>query len=55
MLGKIRRMHFRDKISVREIARRTGLSRNTVREWLKRSEMTEPEYPKRTSPSRLDP
>lgn len=26
----IRRMHLRDKLSIREISRRTGLSRNTV-------------------------
>lgn len=55
MFAKIRRMHFRDNVSVREIARQTGLSRNTVREWLRRSEMTEPQYPKRATPSVLDP
>ena len=32
MIGKVRRMHRRDKKSVREIARLTGLSRNTVAE-----------------------
>lgn len=30
MLAKIRRMHLRDGIGIREIAKRTGLSRNTV-------------------------
>jgi DNA-binding transcriptional regulator LsrR (DeoR family) len=30
LLNIIRRMHFRQKLSNREIARRTGLSRNTV-------------------------
>jgi len=30
MIGKVRRMHVRDGRSVREIARVTGLSRNTV-------------------------
>ena len=34
MLGKIRRMHVRDKMSVRAIAKRTGLSRNTLQKWL---------------------
>ena len=29
-LGKIRRMHVRDKTSERSIAKRTGLSRNTI-------------------------
>ena len=53
MLAKIRRMHFRDGLPLREIAKRTGLSRNTIRRWL-RSGQSEPVYPRRTSPSRLD-
>lgn len=35
MLAKIRRMHFRDGLPLREIAKRTGLSRNTIRRWLR--------------------
>ena len=38
MLGKIRRMYLRDKLSLHEIARRTGLSRNTLRRWLREPE-----------------
>jgi transposase len=34
LLGKIRRMHVRGKMSERAIAKRTGLSRNTVHKWL---------------------
>ena len=30
LLNIIRRMHLRQKLSIREISRRTGLSRNTV-------------------------
>ncbi|EIE46771.1 transposase [Pseudomonas aeruginosa PADK2_CF510] len=41
MLAKIRRMHFRDGLPLREIAKRTGLSRNTIRRWL-RSGQSEP-------------
>lgn len=37
MLAKIRRMRFRDQLSVREITRRTGLSRNTIRQWLRKA------------------
>jgi len=33
--ARIRRMYFRDGISIHEIARRTGLSRPTVRKWLR--------------------
>ena len=47
MLAKVRRMHIREKLSIREIARRTNLSRNTVRQWLKSPEMSEPKYPER--------
>lgn len=47
MLAKIRRMHLRDGIGIREIAKRTGLSRNTVRAWLRQSAVVEPKYPKR--------
>ncbi|MBS3910444.1 MAG: helix-turn-helix domain-containing protein, partial [Hydrogenophaga sp.] len=38
MLGRIRRMYLRDKMSLHEIAKRTGLSRNTVRSWLRTPE-----------------
>jgi transposase len=38
---------------IREIARRTGLSRNTVRKYLASQEL-EPAYPARKSPSKLD-
>jgi transposase len=38
---------------IREIARRTGLSRNTVRKYLT-NKVIEPEYPPRKSPTNLD-
>ena len=40
MLAKIRRMHLRDGKSIREISRVTGLSRNTVRGWLRQQDVT---------------
>jgi transposase len=56
MLAKVRRMHFRDGLSIREVCRRTGLSRNTIRKWLRRPDVTEPLYPKRSSkPSMIGP
>jgi transposase-like protein len=48
------KMHVRDGLSIHEIARRTGLARNTVRDWLRRPAVTEPKYPKRDSPTKLD-
>src|SRR5450631_1921154 len=44
MIGKIRRLHFRQKKSLREIVRLTSLSRNTVRKWLKAPVRREPKY-----------
>ena len=34
MIGKIRRMHRRDKKTKRQISTETGLSRNAVAKWL---------------------
>ena len=55
MLAKIRRMHIRDGLPIREIARQTGLSRNTIRHWLRQPAMQEPRYPARQVISILDP
>lgn len=54
LLSVIRRWHGRDQLSIREIARRTGLSRNTIRKYLANGEVT-PKYPARKSVSKLDP
>ena len=48
MLGKIRRMYLRDKLSLHEIVKRTGLSRNTIRRWLRSAEETAPPAYRRT-------
>lgn len=53
LLGIIRRWHLRDQVPLREIARRLGISRNTVRRYL-RSEITEPSYAERRASSALD-
>lgn len=53
LLSVIRRWHFREGMPIREIARRTGLSRNTVRKYLNSKEL-DPRYPARKSPSKLD-
>lgn len=55
MLAKIRRMHFRDGVPLRDISRRTGLSRNTIRRWLREPSTGEPKYAKRVVSSVVDP
>ena len=55
MLAKIRRMHQRQGLSLREISRKTGLSRNTIRRWLRQEEMVVPAYPARAARSVVDP
>jgi len=53
LLSVLRRWHHRDGMPIREISRRTGLSRNTVRKYLA-SGVVEPKYPKRKTPSKID-
>ena len=53
-LAKIRRLYSRNKLSIREICRKTGISRKTVCTWLREAEMVEPEYPVRAGVSKLD-
>ena len=54
MLGRIRRMHLRDKLSLHEISKRTGLSRNTLRKWLKvPQEVEAPRYSRPKSYGKL--
>lgn len=53
-LSVIRRWALREQMSIREIARRTGLSRNIVKKYLRAGEEM-PRYAKRTSSSKLDP
>jgi transposase len=51
MFGKIRRMYFRDKLSLHEITKRTGLSRNTIRKWLRTPDKAAPpQYRRRGEP-----
>lgn len=54
LLSVIRRWHFRDKLSIRDISRRTNLSRNTIRKYL-RSDGVEPKFKVPDRPSKLDP
>jgi transposase len=54
LLSVIRRWHFREGMPIREIERRTGLSRNTIRKYL-RSGTVEPVFKVSVRPSKLDP
>ena len=53
LVGKIRRMYLRDNMSFSEISRRTSLSRNTVKKWLKVPEAAPPKYRRRDTPGKL--
>jgi transposase len=55
MLGKIRRMYYREGLSLSEIARRTSLSRNTIKKWLKTAEGAEPKYRRKGGETKIAP
>jgi len=54
LLSVIRRWALRDNMPIREIARRTGLSRNTIKKYL-REGAVEPSFKTPPRPSKLDP
>ena len=54
MYAKVRRMRFRDGLSISEIARRTSLTRNTVKKWLAEPARSEMKYERPAGPRKLD-
>lgn len=54
LLNVIRKLRLREKLPIREIARRTGLSRNTIKKYLN-SGAIEPSFATPDRPSKLDP
>jgi transposase len=55
MFGKVRRMYFRDRLSISEIARRTSLSHNTIKKWLATDSGNVPKYRRSPAPTKLTP
>jgi hypothetical protein len=53
-LAKVRRLHLREGKPIKEVSRQLGLSRNTVRKWLREPEMAKPVYPARVVATKLD-
>lgn len=53
MLGKVRRLFHRDGWTKSEIARGTGLSRNTIKKWLSESSGQGPKYRRESGPGKL--
>ncbi len=51
--AELRRLHFIGRVSIRELQRRTGLDRKTIRRALRSQEP--PSYRRRPMPSKLDP
>jgi transposase len=55
VIGKVRRLKLRDKLSTSAIARATGLSRNTVKKWLKAPGDIAPKYAREAPEGKLTP
>lgn len=54
MLGKVKRLYLRGKLSLHEIAKTTGLSRNTIRKWVRDAgEVAKPTYRRKEMPCKL--
>ncbi len=55
LLGKVRRLYYRDRLTLSEIERRTCLTRKTVRKWLSAPEGVEPTYRRRVVGGKIAP
>ena len=56
LLGKIKRLYFCDKKSLHEIAKYTGLSRNTIRKWVRAPKAEDAlKYVRQDMPAKLAP
>jgi len=53
MYAKIRRMFYREHLTISEIQRRTSLSRNTIKKWLNESSDVEPKYQRAQTTGKL--
>ena len=54
MLGKVNRLYSRDNKSLHEIAKSTGLSRNTIRKWVRETKAVgKPTYRRREGANKL--
>jgi len=55
MYAKVRRLYFRERLSINEIKRQTSLSRNTIKKWLRQGEGVEPKYTRPKAASKITP
>ncbi len=53
--AKIRRMFYREHLTISEIQRRTSLSRNTIKKWLQEPSGSEPKYQRAKTIGKLTP
>src|SRR5262245_5599406 len=53
MYAKVRRMRLRDGLSISAIARRTSLSRNTIKDWLQGDVRREMKYRRTAAPKKI--
>jgi transcriptional regulator with XRE-family HTH domain len=55
MYAKVRRLRVRDGLTISEIARRTSLSRNTIKTWLRGPLRSEMAYRRVAAPKKIGP
>ena len=55
MYAKIRRMFFREHLSISDISRRSSLTRNTIKKWLQASDGSNTKYHRSSTVSKIAP
>ncbi len=55
MIGKLTRLRYRDGLTISEICRKTGISRNTGTKWLNAADDPEPKDQRKAKPTLLTP
>jgi transposase len=55
MYAKVKRLFYRERLSINEIKRQTSLSRNTIKKWLKEAEGIEPKYARPKAVGKITP
>lgn len=55
MYAKVKRLFYRERLSINEIKRQTSLSRNTIKKWIREASGVEPKYQRSKAEIKITP